>query len=90
MALLGENATPEKIAQLRQQLGLDQPIFLQYFDWMKNAVQGDLGRSLFTGQFVHEAVFGRLAVTFQLVVCCDDYFHFRWNVLCDYIGILSK
>ncbi|PWA09463.1 peptide ABC transporter [Pueribacillus theae] len=68
LALLGENATPEKVAQLRQQLGLDQPIIVQYFDWLKNAIQGDLGRSIFTGQFVHEAVFSRLAVTFQLVV----------------------
>ncbi len=68
LALLGENATPEKIAQLRQQLGLDQNILLQYFEWLKNAMHGDLGRSIFTGQFVHEAVFSRLAVTFQLVI----------------------
>lgn len=68
IALLGENATAEKVALLNQQLGLDQPIIVQYFDWLKNAVQGDLGRSLFTGQLVHEAVGGRLAVTFQLVV----------------------
>src|SRR5690606_15205689 len=40
----------------------------QYFEWLKNAMHGDLGRSIFTGQFVHEAVFSRLAVTFQLVI----------------------
>lgn len=68
LVLLGENATPEKIAQLRQQMGLDQPIIMQYFDWLTNAVQGDLGRSIFTGQPVEEAVFGRLGVTFQLVI----------------------
>lgn len=68
LALLGENATPEKIAQLRKELGLDQSVFFQYFDWIKNVSQGDLGRSLLTGELVHEAVFGRLAVTFQLVV----------------------
>lgn len=68
LTLLGENATPERIAQLRAQLGLDQPILIQYFDWLKSAIQGDLGRSIFTGQLVHEAVFSRLAVTFQLVV----------------------
>jgi peptide/nickel transport system permease protein len=67
LALLGEGATVEKVAQLRQQLGLDQPIFIQYIDWLTSAVQGDLGRSLFTGQMVHEAVINRLAVTFQLV-----------------------
>ncbi|MFS0576403.1 ABC transporter permease [Sporosarcina sp. 179-K 3D1 HS] len=68
LALLGDNATPEKIAQLRQQLGLDRNIFIQYFDWLRNAVQGDLGRSIFTGQYVHEAVTTRLSVTIQLVV----------------------
>lgn len=68
IALLGENATAEKVALLNQQLGLDQPIIIQYFDWLKNAVQGDFGRSLFTGQLVHEAVWGRLTVTFQLVL----------------------
>lgn len=68
LSLLGENATPEKIAQLNQQLGLDQPVIIQYVDWLKNAIQGDLGRSIFTGQPVEEAVFSRLFVTFQLVV----------------------
>ncbi|MBT2654435.1 ABC transporter permease [Bacillus sp. ISL-18] len=68
LTLLGENATPEKIAQLRQQLGLDHSIISQYFDWLINALKGDLGRSVFTGQYVHEAVIERLAVTFQLVV----------------------
>lgn len=68
LALLGENATPEKIAQIHQQLGLDQSVLKQYFDWLVNAIQGDLGRSIFTGQPVEEAVFNRLGVTFQLVV----------------------
>lgn len=68
LTLLGENATPEKIAQLREQLGLDQPIIVQYGHWLLNVLQGDLGRSLFTGQSVFEAVTSRLGVTIQLVV----------------------
>lgn len=68
LQLLGENATPEKVDQLREQLGMNQPIIMQYIEWLKNAIRGDLGRSIFTEQFVHEAVFSRLAVTFQLVV----------------------
>ncbi len=68
LALLGENATPEKIAQIHAQLGLDQPVIKQYLNWLGNAVQGDLGRSIFTGQPVEEAVFSRLGVTFQLVI----------------------
>lgn len=68
VALLGENATPEKIAQLQEQMGLNKPIIIQYGDWLLNAVQGDLGRSLFTGEPVFDAVIGRLGVTLQLVV----------------------
>lgn len=68
LALLGDNATEEKLAQLRSQLGLDQPVLVQYGNWLVNAIQGDLGRSLFTGEFVSEAVFTRLGVTFQVVL----------------------
>ncbi|KKK37394.1 peptide ABC transporter [Mesobacillus campisalis] len=68
LALLGDNATEEKLALLRSQLGLDQPILIQYWNWLTNAVQGDLGRSLFTGEIVSDAVFSRLGVTFQLVI----------------------
>ncbi len=67
VALLGENATPEKIAQMREQLGLNDPILVQYGNWLLHAIHGDLGKSIFTGQPVFEAVTGRLAVTFQLV-----------------------
>jgi len=68
LVLLGENATEEKIIQLKQQLGLDKPIIEQYVTWLCHAIQGDLGRSIFTGQLVSEAVFDRLAVSLQLVV----------------------
>jgi peptide/nickel transport system permease protein len=68
LALLGDNATDEKLAQLRTQLGLDQPVLIQYWNWLMSAVQGDLGRSLFTGEYVSEAVLSRLGVTFQVVL----------------------
>ncbi|MBY0096855.1 ABC transporter permease [Mesobacillus maritimus] len=68
LALLGDNATDEKLAQLRTQLGLDQPVLVQYWNWLMSAVQGDLGRSLFTGEYVSEAVISRLGVTFQVVI----------------------
>ncbi|MCA1026662.1 ABC transporter permease [Cytobacillus kochii] len=68
VALLGENATEEKIAALRSQLGLDQSILAQYWNWLGNAVQGDLGRSLFTGENVSQTVISRLGVTFQVVL----------------------
>ncbi|PLT35192.1 ABC transporter permease [Bacillus sp. V5-8f] len=68
IALLGDNATEEKLAQLRSQLGLDQPLLVQYGNWLLHAFQGDLGRSLFTGEIVSEAVFSRLGVTLQIVM----------------------
>lgn len=68
LTILGENATPEKIAQLQQRMGLDQPIIVQYLDWLKNAVQGDLGKSIINDQVVSEAVLSKFSVTLQLVI----------------------
>lgn len=45
--LLGDGATPDEAEALRTKLGLDQPIINQYFLWLGNALQGDLGTSLF-------------------------------------------
>ena len=47
--MLGDEATPEQVAALRNRLGLDEPIFVQYFLWIGNALQGDLGKSIFFG-----------------------------------------
>lgn len=43
--MLGENATPEMIQELRHQMGLDQPLVLRYVTYIGNVLQGDLGRS---------------------------------------------
>ncbi|MBI4278372.1 MAG: ABC transporter permease [Armatimonadetes bacterium] len=43
---LGQDATPEQIRTLQQQLGLDQPIWIQYVRYVRQAAQGDMGRSL--------------------------------------------
>lgn len=45
--LLGDTATPDQIDALRHQLGLDQPIILQYLNWAGHVLAGDLGRSIF-------------------------------------------
>ena len=42
--LLGDTATPDQIDALRHQLGLDQPILLQYLNWVGHVLEGDLGR----------------------------------------------
>ena len=45
--LLGDAATPEDIAALTRELGLDQPLYIQFFAWLWNVLNGDLGTSIF-------------------------------------------
>jgi len=45
--LLGDTATPEEIAQLSAEMGFDRPLWIQYFLWLGNVLQGDLGVSIF-------------------------------------------
>ncbi|MCP2635918.1 ABC transporter permease [Microbacterium sp. HD4P20] len=66
--VLGENASADQVEQLNAQLGLDRPVFVQYFDWLAGAFTGDLGQSLFTTQTVWQAISVRMPVTVALVV----------------------
>lgn len=50
VTLLGENATPEALAAVRDRLGLNDPIWLQYWHWLTAALTGDFGQSMRTGQ----------------------------------------
>ncbi len=65
-AIAGLSATPEQIAQLRVQLGLDQPLLYQLLHWYGALLHGDLGRSLLMGQPVVAVTFERLPVTLAL------------------------
>ncbi|UCD29246.1 MAG: ABC transporter permease [Planctomycetota bacterium] len=58
--------TPEKIAALKHELGLDQPLIVQYGRWLANAVRGDLGMSLFYSDRVSKMIAERLPVTIHL------------------------
>jgi peptide/nickel transport system permease protein len=62
----GEDKDPATIAAVRAELGLDQPLPIQYAAWMARAVQGDLGRSFQTKQRVLEAIGERIPVTLEL------------------------
>lgn len=66
--ILGENADEATVAQKAAELGLDRPVFVQYGDWVANALGGNLGYSWFSGQQVSEAILSRLSVTLSLVV----------------------
>jgi len=65
---LGDNVTAESLADVRRQYGLDQPIALQFFYWLGNAVRGDLGRSLTDGQAVLPLVLERFQVSASIVL----------------------
>lgn len=66
--MLGDQATAEQIAALRTELGLDQPIFVQFFIWLKGIVTLDLGNSIFFRRPVMEIIPSYAAVTVSLTV----------------------
>jgi peptide/nickel transport system permease protein len=66
VAIAGMSATPEQIANIRRDQGLDQPLLSQLWDWYANLLHGDLGRSLLLGQPVVQATMLRLPVTLAL------------------------
>ena len=69
--ILGDQATPENVAALRKDMGLDQPVWIRYFGWLGNILQGDFGRSFRTGQTVLQAVTERLPVSFELMILAE-------------------
>jgi peptide/nickel transport system permease protein len=64
----GDNATPERIEEVRQELGLDDPFLVQYWNWLKDAATGDLGESLVTGQKVTTEIGQAFPVTLSIVI----------------------
>ncbi|AUI62272.1 MULTISPECIES: ABC transporter permease [Amycolatopsis] len=68
-ALLGDKATPEKIADLNRILGLDDPIFVQYFKFLGRAITGDFGNSLVSAQPVMSEIGNFLPATLELGFC---------------------
>lgn len=66
--ILGEDSSPEAVEQLEQQLGLDKPIVIQYFDWLRNIFVGDLGQSVYSEQPVTQIIEERIGPTFSLMI----------------------
>jgi peptide/nickel transport system permease protein len=69
--ILGDQATPDKVAALRHDMGLDQPIWWRYLGWLGHVLAGDFGRSFRTGQTVLQAVAERLPVSFELMLLAE-------------------
>jgi peptide/nickel transport system permease protein len=64
--LLGQDATPEQVRELRADLGLDQPFFVQFWHFLANAVQGEFGLSLRQGAKVSRLIAERFPATLEL------------------------
>ena len=65
-AILQNSATPESLAKLRLDLGLDQPAYIRYFEWLFGALHGDFGHSLANGRDVLTEIAPRFANTMFL------------------------
>lgn len=64
--IVGENGTPEQMQAVRERLGLDKPVIVQYFSWLGNALQGDLGVSIQNREPVRDLIAQRIPATVQL------------------------
>jgi peptide/nickel transport system permease protein len=64
----GVESSPEQIARIRENLGLNRPLLSQYLDWMSGVVHGDLGRSALTNSTVTSQLGEKLTITAPLVV----------------------
>ncbi|GAW35861.1 glutathione transport system permease protein GsiC [Roseovarius sp. A-2] len=80
-AILGSYATPENVAKINRDLGLDKPMVQRYFIWLFNMVQGDFGRSYSLNRPVIDEVLERFTAT--LVLAGTSF------VLCSILGILA-
>ena len=69
MALAGETATEAEINNIRRVYGYDQPIVVQYINWLWNALQGDFGQSHYLKKPVADVIFERLPTTMLLGAC---------------------
>jgi peptide/nickel transport system permease protein len=67
VTLAGDNASEQRIAEIRQLYGLDQPFLLQYGSWLAKAAHGDLSRSLLSGEAVQTAIARSLPNTLLIV-----------------------
>jgi len=70
-AMLGDQATPEAVAALRRDMGLDQPLWWRYLHWLGGILQGDFGRSFRTGEPVLSAILARLPVSLELMLLAE-------------------
>lgn len=67
-AKLGTEATPERLEQMREEMGLNRPFFVRYFDWLVSFVKGDMGISYSYGMPVGKMILDKLPITFTMTI----------------------
>lgn len=65
-AALGDQADPQAVQDLRAELGVDDPVYIRYIDWLTDVLQGDMGNSIVTGEPVTAMILARLWPTLEL------------------------
>lgn len=68
VVMLGGEGTPQQVEALRKQLGLDRPLPVRYWEWLRRVARGDLGESLYTRTRVTDELIWRLPTTVALVL----------------------
>jgi peptide/nickel transport system permease protein len=98
---LGQSATPEAVANITAELGLDRPLVARYFDWLGGVLQGDFGTSWASRNSVSEQVGNRLGnslflaafaavIAVPLAICLGMLsVHFRDRIPCKIINVIS-
>ncbi|KGA96010.1 glutathione ABC transporter permease [Alkalihalobacillus alcalophilus ATCC 27647 = CGMCC 1.3604] len=66
--ILGQEATPEALESLREEMGLNQPLIIQYFEWVTGVLQGDFGHSIRDNTPVTTILVQKIPVTLQLTI----------------------
>jgi len=98
--ILGQHATEKQMADLREKLGLNDPLPVQYWNYLKAAARGDLGTSLFTRAKVTNELLSRFPATAELALCAIVFATFfgvlvglvsavKKNSIFDYVGMVG-
>lgn len=85
--ILGESANPADIARLRHQLGLDQPLIVQYLSWLGQMLRGDFGTSIITRETTWAAIAPALPITTTIAVLAT-LFAFFFGVTLGTIAVI--
>ncbi len=67
--MAGEHASPQTIEAIREKYGLDKPLPVQYWIWLKQALRGDMGRSISSNEYVTREILDRFPNTVELTIC---------------------